>query len=151
MKRDAGNDTFLNFIASSCFEKTYAICELNPNVHWAPMMIDDLSLLIVSGVYVHPMNSISSCLAYCNGQSNVNYVVIDDKTCICTESIDQFHNMPIVNTGLDDLSTSVTIASCDHYIPCPGIPTQQCGCMHQVNQTGTYPLVSKFNGKDKLA
>ena len=74
-----------------CTKPFYSICD-----HKAPLiaesyMISSSELLQPSklqnavGFFIHPMNSISACMAYCISRGNFKTILVLGKTCLCTK------------------------------------------------------------------
>ena len=75
-----------------CFDWNRA-CEDGFNDFFRPIFqafgIPDLSLLnasMIAGIYLHPMNSQTSCLAFCAAKSSTKTIILKSKTCICYSS-----------------------------------------------------------------
>ena len=69
------------------------ICEWKSNLQWIPVRLDDFGTLESSdivGAYLHPMNSQSSCIAYCESKEETQSILVQEQMCICIKGNFQF-------------------------------------------------------------
>ena len=76
-----------------CSEKAYSVCDhkspLLPLVYGVsvPSLMRQNKMSKIGGFYVHPMNSISVCVAYCVSKNQISTIIISGTTCICIKGI----------------------------------------------------------------
>jgi hypothetical protein len=76
-----------------CSKTAYSVCDhqnpLLPQVYAisATMLMSQNMKSKIEGFYVHPMNSLSACMAYCVSKNQIATIIISGTTCICVEGI----------------------------------------------------------------
>ena len=86
----------LDLQTMQCSKTAYSICEhkspLLPLVYKisAKVLMSQNKMKNVQGFYVHPMNSLSACVAYCVSKNHISTIIISGTTCICIEGIISF-------------------------------------------------------------
>ena len=83
----------MNLTPRSCDKEAYSICDHKDalqaeiyNLSSATFM-DSNKMQNVVGFYVHPMNSLTACIAYCVSIDDVMTIIIHGKTCMCTKGM----------------------------------------------------------------
>ena len=82
------NISHFDVAISSCMENALPICEWKSEALWSSVNLNDLDSLESSsivGAYLHPMNSQSSCLAFCESKEETQSVFVQESLCICSK------------------------------------------------------------------
>jgi hypothetical protein len=69
-------------------EDALPICEWKSEALWSSVNLNDLDSLESSsivGAYLHPMNSQSSCLAFCESKEETQTLFVQGSLCICSK------------------------------------------------------------------
>ena len=85
------NISHFDVAISSCMENAMPICEWKKEGHWTPIELNKLDELDyisdIIGTYSHPMNSQSSCLAFCASKDGIGSVIIEGYKCKCLKGM----------------------------------------------------------------
>ena len=82
------NISHFDVAISSCMEDALPICEWKFEAQWSSVNLNDLDNMESSsiiGAYLHPMNSQSSCLAFCGSKEETQSVFVQGSMCICSK------------------------------------------------------------------
>ena len=75
----------------TCDKKSLSICDHKDSLQAfaynvsTNSFMDSSRMLNAVGFYIHPMNSLSACLAYCVAKDKILTIIIHGKTCICSK------------------------------------------------------------------
>ena len=86
----------MNLQTIQCSRTAYSLCDhkspLVPLVYAisATVLMSQNKMNKIEGFYVHPMNSLSACVAYCVSKTQISTIIISGTTCICLQGIINF-------------------------------------------------------------
>ena len=92
------NISHFDVAISSCMEDALPICEWKSESQWSSVNLNDLDNMESSsiiGAYLHPMNSQSSCLAFCGSKDETQSVFVQGSMCICSKG-KYYHSIKLI-------------------------------------------------------
>ena len=81
----------MELIPKSCEKEAYSICDHRQSIQGVAYNLSSSSFMSTDimksavGFYIHPMNSLSACIAYCISKEGTAMIIIYGKTCICAK------------------------------------------------------------------